>query len=92
MEPTQVIIKPLITEKSAWEAEARNRYSFQISTRANKNQVRDAIESIYKVRVVGVATQTRPGRYKKTRWGTVKTSSWKRAIVKLAQDDRIDLF
>jgi large subunit ribosomal protein L23 len=92
MKPTQIIIKPLITEKSAWEAEARNRYTFEVHPQANKQQVRDAVQSIYNVKVSAVATQCRPGKYKRTRWGTIKSRSWKRAVVQLAGDDRIDLF
>jgi len=92
MNPTQIIIKPLVTEKSAWEAEARNRYTFEVHPQANKHQVRAAVEEIYKVKVAEVATQHRPGKYKRTRWGTIKSRSWKRAVVKLAGDHRIDLF
>jgi len=92
MKPTQIIIKPLVTEKSTWEAEARNRYTFEVHSNANKHQIRDAVQKIYNVRVDNVATQARPGKYRRTRWGTVKTRNWKRAVVQLHEDDRIDLF
>ncbi|MHC4995096.1 MAG: 50S ribosomal protein L23 [Planctomycetota bacterium] len=91
MEPTQIIIKPLITEKSATEAEECNRYTFEVHSRANKSQIRDAIQKIYGVRVTNVATQKRPGKYRRTRFGLSKTRSWKRALVQLHQDDRLDL-
>ena len=90
--PTQVILKPLITEKSTWEAQARNRYHFEIHLKANKQMVRNAIEKIYSVRVTGVATQSRPGKYRRGRTGTTKTQNWKKAVVELHPDDRIDLF
>ena len=92
MHATQIIIKPLITEKAHWEADARNRYSFEVHDKANKHQIRDAIEEIYKVRVTSVATQKRPGKYRRTRHGQAKTNDWKRAVVQLHQEDQIDLF
>lgn len=92
LEPVQVILKPLITEKSTWEAESRNRYAFEIHRRANKTMVKDAVAKLYKVRVRRVAVQHRHGKYRRTRWGTFRTRSWKKAIVELHPDDRIDLF
>ena len=92
MEPTTVIKKPLITEKSAWEIESRNRYSFEVDMRARKPQIKDAIEKIYGVKVEKVSTQVRKGKYFRTKFGPAKTSSWKRATVQLAGDDRIELF
>ena len=92
MEPTQIVKKPLITEKSTWEADARNRYAFEIHSKANKIQVRDAVQKLYNVRVTDVATQKRRGKHRRTRWGMIKTGDWKRAVVQLHEDDRIDLF
>ncbi|MDH3582796.1 MAG: 50S ribosomal protein L23 [Phycisphaerae bacterium] len=92
MEPTQIIVKPLVTEKSNWESEARNRYSFEVHRAANKHQIRDAIQTIYKVRVTSVATAKRLGKYRKTRFGPCRTKNWKRAVVQLHPDDRIELF
>jgi len=92
MEATNVIKKPLITEKSAWEAESRNRYSFEVDMRAHKPQIKAAIESIYGVKVERVSTQIRKGQYFRTKFGPGKTSNWKRATVQLAGDDRIELF
>ena len=92
MEPTTVIKKPLITEKSAWETESRNRYSFEVDMRARKPQIKAAIETIYGVKVARVSTQVRKGKYFRTRFGPGKTSNWKRATVQLAGDDRIELF
>ena len=88
----QVIKRPLITEKSTWEGEARKRYSFIVHMRAKKPQIRRAIELIYNVRVTHVATQIRKGKYVRTRFGSAKTSNWKRATVQLHPDDLLDLF
>jgi len=92
MHPTQVILKPLITEKSTWEAASRNRYAFAVHKDADKTMIRSAIEALYKVRVVKVATQNRRGKYRRTRWGTFRTSRPRKAVVQLHPDDRIDLF
>ena len=103
MEPTHVIKRPLITEKSTFEAsgeiprgkrvgEPINRYSFEVDMRARKEDVAKAVEAIYSVRVVKVNTQVRKGKYFRTRFGPGKTSSWKKALVTLHADDRIDLF
>jgi large subunit ribosomal protein L23 len=92
MEPTTVIKKPLVTEKSAWETETRNRYSFEVDMRARKPQIKAAVEKIYGVKVARVSTQIRKGQYFRTKFGPAKTSNWKRATVQLAGDDRIDLF
>jgi len=92
MEATTVIKRPLITEKSTVESGERNRYSFEVDMRARKPQIKAAIESIYGVRVERVATQVRKGKYFRTRFGPAKTSSWKRAVVQLHEEDRIELF
>ncbi len=92
MHSTQVILKPLITEKSTWEAGARNRYAFAVHSDADKQMIRSAIEEIYKVRVVKVSTQNRKGKYRRTRWGTFRTARPRKAVVQLHPDDRIDLF
>lgn len=103
MEPTHIIKKPLITEKSTYEAsgiiargknkgQPLNRYSFEVDMRARKADIAKAIEAIYSVRVAKVNTQVRKGQYTRTRFGVGKTSSWKKALVTLHSDDRIDLF
>ncbi len=91
MHATQVIIKPLITEKSTWEADARNRYAFEVHSDANKYMIRKAIEDIYNVRVTNVATLKRLGKYRRTRFGPARTKNWKKAVVQLHADDKIDL-
>lgn len=92
MQATTIIKKPLVTEKSAWETESRNRYSFEVDIRARKPQIKAAIEEIYGVKVAKVSTQVRKGQYFRTKFGPAKTSNWKRATVHLAGDDRIELF
>lgn len=88
----QVIKRPLITEKSTWEGESRNRYSFQVDMTARKPAIRSAVEALYKVRVVKVSTQVRKGRTYRTRFGIANSGDWKKATVQLHPDDKIDLF
>lgn len=103
MQPTTIIKRPLITEKSTWEASREvpkgknagqpvNRYSFEVDKAARKPQIRAAVEKLYGVRVVKVATQIRKGQYFRTKFGPGKTSDWKKAVVQLHPEDRIDLF
>jgi large subunit ribosomal protein L23 len=89
---TDIIKKPLITEKTTWESGDRNRYSFAVNMRARKPQIKAAIESLYGVRVERVSTQVRKGKYFRTRYGPAKSSDWKKATVQLHEDDRIELF
>ena len=89
---TQIIQKPLITEKCTWEATARNRYSFKVDMRANKAQIKRAVVELYDVRVQKISTQVRKGRTYRTKHGVANTGDWKRATVQLHADDRIELF
>ena len=91
MVPTQIIKRPLITEKCTWEGTARNRYSFQVDQHATKDQIKAAIAELYKVRVLKVATQIRKGEFKRTRYGEMRMPSWKKATVQVHPDDKIDL-
>ncbi len=92
MEATEVIKKPLITEKTTFDANEFNRYAFEVDLRAGKPEIKAAIETLYKVKVASVRTQVRKGKYFRNRFGTGKTSPWKRAAVTLEGEDRIDLF
>ncbi len=92
MEPTTVIKKPLITEKTTFASNEVNRYAFQVDRGATKPQIKRAIEQLYGVRVVSVATQNHPGKLRRYRYGQIRTSPTKRAIVKIHTDDKIELF
>lgn len=92
IDATYVIKRPLITEKSTWESEARGRYSFEVASDARKADIKRAIEALYKVQVTKVSTQMRKGKHKRTRFGEMYTGTWKRATVQLAEDQRIELF
>ena len=92
MDKTNVIIKPLITEKSTHQQATRNAYAFQVHRDANKQQIKQAVEQIYEVKVVDVRTMTRKGKPRRTKFKMTTTSDWKRAIVVLEENSRIELF
>ncbi len=92
MEVTTIIKKPLVTEKSTWQSAERRRYAFLVDPRATKPEIRRAVQEIYRVRVLGVATQVRPGKLRRTRQGWVRTTPTKRALVKVHPEDRIELY
>ena len=92
MDPHQVILRPVISEKSYNLIESEGQYTFQVDRRANKNQIRRAVESAFDVRVQKVNTvnvRSKPKRQGLTRG---RTATWKKAVVKLVEGDRIELF
>ena len=86
-----IIIKPIITEKSSTLAEL-NKYTFEVHRSANKIQIRKAIEQIFKVTVLSVNTMNVPAKPKRMGAFIGKTRSWKKAIVALAEGQRIEFF
>ena len=92
MDPHPVIIRPVISEKSYNLIESEGQYTFQVDRRANKNQIKRAVESAFEVRVQKVNTvnvRSKPKRQGLTRG---RTATWKKAVVKLVEGDRIELF
>ncbi len=92
LESHQVLLRPLVTEKGVHRASRNNQYAFEIHRDANKLDVRKAIEELFNVKVEKVRTQTRKGKLRRYRFRQGKTSDWKKAIVQLHADDRIDFF
>ncbi len=92
MDFTSVIIKPLITEKSTHLQNVANTYAFKVHLNANKQQIKEAVEKIYEVKVVDVRTMNRKGKPRRARQQMAHTANWKRAVVVLAEDSRIELF
>jgi large subunit ribosomal protein L23 len=90
-DPRDVIVAPVVSEKSYSELN-RNWYTFLVRPDANKTEIKIAIEQIFSVRVLTVNTLNRQGKRKRTRTGWGKRKDTKRAIVKLADGDRIDAF
>ena len=92
MDNVNVIIKPLVTEKSTHQQTTRNAYSFQVHQRANKRQIKDAVEKIYQVKVHDVRTLVRKGKPRRAKYKMTTTSDWKKAVVVLDENSRIELF
>lgn len=92
MDPINIIIKPLVTEKSTRLQHTRNAYAFEVAGDANKHQIKQAVEKLYNVKVAEVRTMNRKGKPRRTRTGVAHSSNWKRAVVVLAADSKIELF
>lgn len=87
-----IIIRPLITEKTNIQKEDANQVSFEVDRRANRVEIRRAIEKIFKVRVADVRTMQVKGKIKQRGRIVGKRRDWKKAIVKLMPGERIDFF
>ena len=92
MDYTNVIIKPLVTEKSTHQQTTRNAYAFQVHHNANKQQIKQAVEKIYEVKVIDVRTMNRKGKPRRAKYKMTSTSDWKKAVVVLDENSRIELF
>ncbi len=90
-DPRDIIVAPVISEKSYSELN-RNWYTFEVAPDANKTEIKIAIQQIFNVRVETVNTLNRQGKRKRTRTGWGRRKNVKRAIVKLADGDRIEAF
>lgn len=88
----QIVIRPLITEQGTHQAETLRAYPFQVHPRANKTQIKQAIEKIYNVKVVTVRTAHRKGKPRRRGYTRGTTAAWKKAVVVLDENSRIDLF
>ena len=91
MDPRQVILEPVVSEKS-YALMADGKYTFRVDERAHKTQIRDAVERIFNVGVVEVRTIKVRSKPKRRALQRGYTRSWKKAIVQLAPGDRIELF
>jgi large subunit ribosomal protein L23 len=92
MDPHQIVIRPVISEKSYNLIETEGQYTFQVDRRANKNQIRRAIEEAFDVTVTRVNTVNVKSKPKRQGFTRGRTSSWKKALVQLAEGDRIEFF
>lgn len=90
-DPRDVILAPVVSEKS-YSLLDLNAYTFVVHPDANKTEIRQAIESIWGVKVLSVNTVNRKGKTKRFRQALGKRSDTKRAVVKLAEGDKIEIF
>ena len=87
-----IIIRPLITEQGMHLANVKGAYSFEVNKKANKTQIRNAVEKIYNVKVRKVSTANHRGKNRRKGMSLGTTASWKKAVVFLEPDYHIDLF
>lgn len=92
MDDHNIVIKPLVTEQGMHFANKLNAYSFEVNKKANKIQIKGAIERLYGVKVSEVRTANRLGKIRRHGKNTGKTRNWKKAVVVLHEDFHIDLF
>jgi large subunit ribosomal protein L23 len=92
LEPHQVIVKPLVTEKGMHKSTRNNAYAFEINRLATKEDVKKAVETLFEVKVLKVATQNRKGKVRRTKFRLGMTKDWKKAIVTLDAEHRINFF
>lgn len=92
LEPHQVIRRPLVTEKGTFLSERHNAYTFEVHPLATKHDIKAAVQSLWNVRVVDVRTQNRMGKPRRHRLILGQTRDWKKAVVKLHEEDRIAFF
>ena len=88
----EVLRRPLVTEKSTAILQVQNKYAFEVAEKANKLQVKQAVEKAFKVNVSAVNVITMPGKTRRVGRRQVQTSSWKKAIVTLKPGDKIEFF
>lgn len=87
----EILQRPLITEKSALLGES-SKYTFEVRNEANKHQIQEAVEKIFKVNVVSVNIVHVPGKSRRVGRQKVLTRAWKKAIVTLQPGEKIELF
>jgi large subunit ribosomal protein L23 len=89
--PRDILLRPVVSEKSYGLLD-EGKYTFVVAPDANKTQIKQAVEDVFRVKVTGVNTLNRQGKRRRTRFGWGKRVDTKRAIVTLAEGDRIDIF
>jgi large subunit ribosomal protein L23 len=90
--PHQIVVRPLVTEKGMHAAERNNAYAFEVHPLADKDDIRRAVEELFDVKVTSVRTQNRRGKPRRTKMKMSVTGEWKKAIVTLNEEDRINFF
>lgn len=90
--PEQIILRPLVTEKGVHRSTRNNQYAFEVNSLADKNAIKQAVEAVFDVKVTKVRVQNRKGKPRRHRMKLGHTKDWKKALVTLDADSRIDFF
>ncbi len=88
-DPYQIILRPVITEKSTWLKEKNRQICFEVAKDANKSEIKKAIEHLFKVKVEKVWTEKKIGKLRRVGRNEGKTKDWKKAYVKLKQGEKM---
>jgi len=91
-DPRKILVRPIITEKSTASQMNDNQYTFQVTGDANKHEIRHAIEQLFKVHVEHVRTLRQRGKWRRRGVHVGKQPNWKKAVVKLAEGETIEVF
>lgn len=92
LRPHQIVLRPLVTEKGTHQSTRYNAYTFQVNPVATKTQIKAAVQELFNVKVVAVRTQVREGKKRRFRQSVGQLPSWKKAIVTLDENDKIEFF
>lgn len=92
LEAHQIILRPLVTEKGVHRSTRINQYAFEVNALATKGDVRRAVEELFEVKVDKVRTQNRKGKPRRHKFRFGNTKNWKKALVTLDPEHRIDFF
>src|SRR5260221_11468573 len=92
LEPYQVVLRPLITEKATHLSERHNAYTFEVNPLATKTEIKEAVEALFDVKVADVRTQNRRGKLRRHRLKVGRMRNWKKPIVSLHDEYRIDFY
>ena len=92
LEAYMVVLRPLVTEKGMHRSTRNNQYAFEVHLQATKDDVRRAVEELFNVKVDKVRTQNRRGKPRKHKFKQGQTKAWKKAVVTLDKEHRIDFF
>jgi len=88
-EPTQIILRPIITEKSTFLKDKNREVCFEVARKANKAEIKKAVEQLFKVKVESVRTMAKTGKWRRVGRNQGKTKNWKKAYVKLKEGEKM---
>jgi large subunit ribosomal protein L23 len=91
-DPQQIIVRPLITEKTSANQMNENQYTFEVARDANKQEIKSAVERLFSVRVRQVRTAQQRGKWRRRGVHVGKQPNWKKAVVTVAEGEIIDVF
>ena len=92
MNSEQIILSPLVTERNMLLRDEHNKYAFRVHLQATKSEIRKAVEELFNVRVVSVTTMNMMGKGKRLGRFSGRRSAWKKAIVRVAEGQKIDIY